>query len=371
MKKIVFLMGIAAVVFASCAKDSVSEANLGKAIDFRVAAQTRATETTTANLNKFKVTAISTTAKTGGTEGTNYFTGITYERAEGETYYLSDPVYYWPKDGALNFYAYAPENLANVTISKDKKEVADFAPAESVADQVDFITANTTEAYSDDVEANGVALEFTHELSQIQVKAKNNNTGYKYTVKAFKIGNVVGKGTFDFTEEVGERWDLSNDDDDVASYMVAFAATELPVNGTEVTFMGETNSAMLLPQELSAWTEADNTGTYFAVLAKVETSGGTVVYPKTGDYGWLAVAVNTVWEAGYKYVYTLDFTKGAGIPVDEDGESEEDGDGDLFGGPIKFDVEVNVWEDTKAITIEKTTPDEEEEENGEVDPDQE
>ena len=46
------------MALASCAKDSVKEVNNGHAIDFRVATQTRATETTTANLSTFYVTAI-------------------------------------------------------------------------------------------------------------------------------------------------------------------------------------------------------------------------------------------------------------------------------------------------------------------------
>ena len=48
MKKTIILVGIAAVAFASCAKDAVKEVNNGRAIDFRVATQTRASETTTA-----------------------------------------------------------------------------------------------------------------------------------------------------------------------------------------------------------------------------------------------------------------------------------------------------------------------------------
>ena len=373
-------MGIAALAFASCAKDTVTEVNRGMAIDFRVATQTRAAETTTANLKEFAVTAISTTAVTGGTEGANYFTDVTYNKATGQTYYLSNPVYYWPKDGALNFYAYSPVTLpGTVSVNKAGKTVTNFTPASEVKEQVDFITATASAAYSTDedgdnvpdVEAEGVALVFSHELAQVAVKAKNNNTGYKYTVKGFKVGNVVGKGTFDFTKAEGNGWTLSND---VASYTVEFDEKELPNNKTDetgetvetvVSLMDDTTdsgTAMLLPQQLKAWTTEKTTGTYFAVLAKVETTAGTLVYPKdASQFGWLAVAVDTKWEAGYKYVYTLDFTKGAGTPIT--GEGVGSGDGELFGGPIMLTANVTPWEAADEIKIEKTTPEADEEDD--------
>ena len=58
------------------------------------------------------------------------------------------------------------------------------------------------------------------------------------------------------------------------------------------------------------------------------------------DYAWLAVPIDTKWEAGYKYVYTLDFTNGAGYSDPLDGP--ETG-GTVLGGAIKFTMEVNPW----------------------------
>ena len=364
------------MAFASCAKDTVTEANRGMAIDFRVATQTRATEMDYEGLDEFAVTAISTTAVAAGTEGDNYFTGVTYTRGDGETFYLSDPVYYWPKEGALNFYAYSPVTLpGTIIVTKDGKTVTDFTPASDVSQQVDFITATATAAHSAEIETSGVALNFSHELTQIQVKAKNSNEGYIYTVKAFKIGNVAGKGKFDFTKEHGSRWDLTSTE--VKSYEVEF--NEVILSATATSFLDENNSAMLLPQNLTAWTneESGYEGTYFAVLARIETSGGTVIYPKSADeteedevegvaegetetseekeFGWLAVGVDTEWVAGTKYVYTLDFSTGAGTPVDPEGTGTGTGTGtgELFGGPIKFTTTVSAWGTTDEITIEK------------------
>lgn len=372
-------MGIAALAFASCAKDTVTEVNRGMAIDFRVAAQTRATETTTANLDEFKVTAI---AVEDEQETEIYFDRQLFEvveEKEGDVvksrYFISDPVYYWPKGGTLKFYAYSPVDM-NVK-EEDGKTVEDFTPAPKVEDQVDFITARAIATHTTEIESTGVGLAFTHELTQIQVKATNSNEGYKYTIKAFEIGNVDGKGTFDFTKAVGSRWTLSNDK--TTDYTVDFE--EVVLNATPTVFLGETNSAMLLPQQLTAWTNTDegDAGTYFAVLARIETAAGTVVYPKAAEedntngvegqaegddagegeveeekkFGWLAVGVDTKWEPGNKYVYTLDFSTGAGIPVEPGGNVSEGGNEELFGGPIKFTTEVAAWTTTNDITIKK------------------
>lgn len=72
---------------------------------------------------------------------------------------------------------------------------------------------------------------------------------------------------------------------------------------------------------------------------------------------WAAVAVGTNWQAGKKYIYTLDFSEGAG-KVDPEKEQPEDptvdpfdpGE-DILGSPIKFTVEVSEWEDAGAQDI--------------------
>lgn len=356
-------MGIAALAFASCAKDTVTEADRGQAIDFRVAAQTRAAETTTVNITEFAVTAL---YKDGNAEGDNYFTNAQFEKSANEEFFYSNPVYYWPTESALNFYAYSPVGLPGVSIDKTSKKVAGFAPAAAVKDQVDFIVATGTGDKSN--ETTGVSLPFSHELSQIVVKAKNNNEGYKYTVKGFKVVNVVGKGDYDFGRDA---WTLSEDAADVVSYSVEFQTEKVLTEEAAQSLMDETTesgSAMLLPQQLVAWTKTGNTGTYFAVYAKIQSvSVGddgaeklTDVYPKgDAEYGWLAVPVDTKWEAGNKYSYTLDFTYGAGIDIDD---VEQGGTGEVFGGPIKFTTKVTAWNPVQDQTIDKTITEEDVEE---------
>ena len=131
------------------------------------------------------------------------------------------------------------------------------------------------------------------------------------------------------------------------------------------SLMGTGGSAMLIPQQLTAWDAAGdkpnaNKGAYLAVKLQITTKAGARVYPAevVGDYDWAAVPVNTNWEAGKKYVYTLDFTSGAG-KVDPEKPNPSDptdpfkpGDDILGNNAIKFTVQVTEWvEETKDVDM--------------------
>ena len=118
----------------------------------------------------------------------------------------------------------------------------------------------------------------------------------------------------------------------------------------------EGDNAMLIPQQLVAWdAENDKTntkkGAYLSVYAQIETAEGSRVYPNVDgmEYAWLAVPIDTKWEAGYKYVYTLDFTNGAGYSDPLDGP---DTGGTVLGGAIKFTMDVNPWGEKSAFENE-------------------
>ena len=339
-------MGIAALAFASCAKDTVTETNNGQAIDFRVAT-TRATEVTTNTLENFYVTAISATVSGETvTEGNNYFENAEFTKSG--SYFGSTPAYYWPNDGILNFVAYAPkadELGGTLSISKDGKTLTGFAPADDIADQVDFIVATASGSKAD--QNSGVALTFDHMLSQIEIKAKNTHAGYKYKVAGVRIAGVLGQADFDFDSK---EWDFTNYSTVKKTYEVELA-NPVTLDGTGVNVMDQgtlmvdedgddeaetevkySDNAMLLPQNLSATGMTAKFGVYVKVTS---VSTGAQVFPDTdGDddgtaideYGWMDVAVTTNWEAGYKYVYTLDMSQA-----------------DELGAPIKF-------------TLDKVTP---------------
>lgn len=343
MKQSLFLVPLAALALASCSKDETTGTNIGHAIDFRSAMQTRATETTIENLNSFAVTAIDE-------QGKNYFTDVEFTKSENV--FVSAPAYYWPSDGSsLEFFAYSPakETLGGtLTITGTDKTLADFVPAAEISAQQDFITAKATGGNAN--ESTGVELTFDHQLAQIEVKAKSAHDGYVFKVRGVRIGKPVSKGTFNFADS---NWALAGDK---SNYEVTYT-TDKVLDDTAVSIMGDGNgNAMLIPQQLTGWDSAsDKTnekgGAYLAVNVQIETVAGARVYPAVGEYDWVAMPISTNWEAGNKYIYTLDFSNGAGVvdpekptPVDPE-DPFEPGD-EVLGGAIKFTVSVQPWTDT-------------------------
>lgn len=354
MKKKFLFIAVAALVMASCSKDEQTAVNRGAAIDFRGAMATRATETVTANLNDIFVTALDK-------NNANFFTNEQFTKDVDNFFKSSPNSYYWPNDDSeLKFFAYAPSSSdldGTLTIDNLTKTLADFSPKTTIADQKDFVSCKATGKKSVN-ESAGVALTFKHQLSQIEIKAKNDQDAYRYKVVAVRIGQPVSKGTFDFGTE---NWNLEMDK---VNYTVPDFG-EITLNGTPESLMGTGGSAMLIPQQLTAWDAAGdkpnaNKGAYLAVKLQITTKAGARVYPAevVGDYDWAAVPVNTNWEAGKKYVYTLDFTSGAG-KVDPEKPNPSDptdpfhpGDDILGDSAIKFTVQVTPWvEETKDINM--------------------
>lgn len=338
MKTKLFFVAAASIALASCSSEDVVELNNGNAIDFRVAmgseATSRGTETTTGNLKEFNVTALNGAA--------NYFTDVTFKKADGETNFKSDKDYLWPGSDVLNFYAYSPTTISGVSINATAQTVTDFTPAAAIKDQVDFITAY---ASSSKIDA-GVALTFKHTLSQIQIKALTNSVVYKFEVKGAKIATVNSKGSLDMNEG-GISWTFDATPEK-AIYDVTYD-NAIVLNGTaqDVSATGDNGLAMLLPQQLVKWdnekdAKNENNGAFLAVLLKITTlETNTQVYPKeVGEFAWACVPVDTKWEAGKRYTYILDFSKGAGQvpPTDPDEPGE-----DILGGPISFTAEVSEW----------------------------
>lgn len=333
MKQKFFLATMAAIAMTSCSNDEIMEINTGKAISFRTAMATRATETTYGDLNEFFVTAF-----TANSTDTPYFTDLKFER-DGNRFFSGEK-YYYPGDGSdLTFYAYAPSQTElGATIDNKTQIMTGFSPKTDISQQVDFITAKATGNMENT--AAGVELQFAHRLAQIEIQASSANTSYKFEIKGIRIGMPVSKGDFNFTNNT---WTLGTDK---AVYEKTFdTATELE---TTASALMAGDNAMLIPQQLTAWDqENDKTntskGAYISVLVRITTKAGALVYPFKGDtekYAWAAIPVSTNWEAGKKYVYTLNFTTGAGY-VDPTATSHAGEP--ILNGEITFEIDIEEW----------------------------
>lgn len=363
MKNQIILMAAAALAFASCSKDEMTEVNPGNAISFQ-SAVTRSSDITTSGLQDIYVTALHTTTSGANalTAGTPYFHKVLYHKQEQENAspaWLSTPQYYWPSSGYLTFVAWAPEavnsQIPEYTPGSALPATFTFTPEANVANQVDFIGAISSALSAPSTAA--VPLTFHHELANIIINAKNTNAAYVYTVTGVRIGHVYDRGVFSLAKATTTgAWTY-----DGAAYTNYTIEYDQPVSlgATAQSIMdgqGQSTykSAKLIPASYSAWTPASNStntgdsaGSYISVKVKITTADGAKVFPKNSDeYGWVSVPVAFRWSKSSQYTYVLDFSSGAGY-VDPETDPDPDtgiNPGDkVLGNAITFTVSETPW----------------------------
>ena len=368
MKKSVLLMAAAtAIALSSCSSEDTMDIAKSSNITFRstVGLNSRGAEVKTDNLNNIWVSA-------WADDGV-VFDGVEFKKKDGtQEFHSVGGTWFWEKNKNYTFMAFATgkdtkENL-NPTIAKDKITLADYTPDANPAKHLDLLTAQGTGTQAANGTA-GAALNFDHILSQIQIKVKNTNPNVKYIIKGVRISNVKGTGTYTFTPADGKKhaWTATT-----PNQYVLKDGVEIKLNNqnTDADLLAAANSAMLIPQNITAWNGQvpagsnasfkDVTGSYISLLINVQkknAGGWEQVYPFADEpnekCAWTAVAIPDVtWANGNKYIYTLDLTKGAGKvdPVDpgdgvNPGGKDPDKGEDILGKPIFFKVEVEPWVD--------------------------
>lgn len=359
-----------AIALSSCSSEETKDVAKSSNITFRstVGLNSRGTEATTDNLKNIWVSAWA--------DDDVVFTKEQFaKKGAGTTFESVGGPWFWEKDKNYTFMAFATgkENMDGVTptISKDFITLTDYAPSTNLAEQLDLLVAQGTGTKVDN-QTTGVNLNFDHILSQIQIKVQNTNENVKYTIKGVRISNVKGKGNYTFTpadDPNKHAWDnLSTPSQYVLGQGVDITLDENNKNVTDL--LTATNSAMLIPQGITAWdgqapnqvgaTFANVNGSYISLLINVQKKNAAgaweQVYPKAdapnNKSAWTAVAIPAVtWANGNKYIYTLDLSRGAGkVDPVEPGPDHTDKDPkpgeDILGGEIFFKVEVKAWTPT-------------------------
>lgn len=378
MRKTLIGMATVLVAMSSCMEDEVLERNQGNALAFRASIDKALSRSGNENvtdlgkLQKFKVTA--TIAGQS-----NYFTDMMVNKTPGSTW-NTEHTYYWPSY-ELGFYAYAPTGISGVSINKDGKKIADFTPDKDVNQQIDLLVAYNTGNRTAN-EASGVELNFKHALSQIDVQAKCSNPNIEIVVKSIRFVNVKTKGSFTYPDQTTTAgnfdgcWAPGGDLSGGADYKASFEQSkEVTLESNPKSINSSKNNFMLIPQKLTKWVKnTATTGAYIAVLCRISSKDGdakTQLYPELasgGDnatkFGSIIVPIDTNWEAGKKYTYTLNFCGdggGAGQVdpnpdttdpnVDPNPKPGSNGGDPVLGNPIKFTVKVESWTDASVSEI--------------------
>ena len=367
MKKFTLILATVALLAAGCSKTEVVGPQNGKGINFAAytAKTTKAAQTdvTTGNLTAFEVTAFG--------NGALYFDNVTFTKS---TVWESQTKYFWPAF-SLTFCAYNtpieynnpddPDKLAKITgfartITTTTQEL-EVSPAAELAYQQDLVAAYAADKRaSDAVNTNhSLSLTFNHYLTQVTVKATNENSTYQVVVDGVKIANMVGHGKYTFSEN---KMTAAPGNTNTAVYTATFDGKKLTSVAQEVMTNAGTGKWYLIPQTVTSWnpgTDYPNTtpshGTYLALKVKITANNGALkIYPATGENsGWMAVPIPSglKFEQGKKYTVNINFfaNNGAGY-VDPEAGSDLDGNGaaddmgmKIIGGEIKFNATVDPW----------------------------
>lgn len=363
MNKAIYLCAAAALAMASCSNDELVEVAKNDAINFRtvVGLNTKATEVKTADLDASGVYV--TTFDAAG----NLLFGETHYTKQGTEWTAGQ---YWGNNATLDFYLTLPalnDWVTGASLTKDSKKLTGVTVKDKIKDQVDLVAVakkNVTKTSS------AIDAQLEHVLSQIEIRAKNTNVNYNYKVKGVRINNVSNKGDIDLSSNTWSN--VSTATGDIKAYSVEYdAAQVIELNSTTgnaetLTVKSDnkatTDNAMLIPQTTNEWNGSDTddakvAGSYISVLVNITSKDNVAVYPKDGGYGWVAVPVKFEWSKGNKYIYTLDFSKGAGKvdPVNpgtdvKPGQPGKDPDKGqpVLGDEIKFTVTVKGWAESPA-----------------------
>lgn len=356
MKKNVLFLAAGLLAFCACSKDETTDFDNSGAIEFRpsVETMTRGQLINTANITSFKVSSYLTGASS------NYFSNVEVTKS-GTTWTAAN--LYWPGSGTLNFFAYAPTDVATVAVSPTARTITDFAPATSVAAQKDVVVAFNSGTKAANA-GTGVALNFKHILSQVEVQAKSSNTtAYEIKVLGVKLARIPSKANFNFPTTVvsgalpQSQW-VAPASSTAKDYAINLdAAVTLDNNAKNIT----KSNFLMIPQQLTPWDKsATANGAYISVLCQIFSKSGSTpvqVYPdESGRYAYAAVPIGTNWEPGKKYTYTLNFLgNGGGGNVDPNPTNPENpsdpnvdptpgtGGDPVLGGNISFTVTVDEW----------------------------
>lgn len=253
----------------------------------------------------------------------------------------------------------------------------------------DYDHINADKPGTEDQKPNAVELNFKHALAQIEVQAKNTNENRKIEIIGVRIKNLKASGSGKFkdvpesyagtTPEYGIAWTPGSD---LSDYFFRFPkgyATPHVLDGKKgedgqdkdpINIAPGNFNFMVIPQTTTAWAQQagtidDNGGTYISVACRIysvstsgESTSETLIYPTTDQnasseklYGMAMIPVGFNLEAGKKYTYVLDFSKGSGQvdpekPTEPEGgdiDEPNNGGDEIDGHPIEFTVKVDGW----------------------------
>lgn len=268
-------------------------------------------------------------------------------------------------------------NLSDGNVITSSRNFVWANESSDLREHQDLILAHASGSKAD---IAGVPLSFEHALSQVEIYAKNSNPSYSFEIVSVKLAGVRGDGTLSLQKDAQWEYqtDFYQDYSPKVDYDLRYStltesgsgrvknSIELPLNSTvnltdpnsyySTKVVGthagnHYGSMMVLPQVLTPWDGSsysmigENIGAYIAVKLRIYTAKGAWVYPENTlnsgydqPYGWVAIPLGGEWKPGKKYVYTLDFSRGAGYSDPQEPDPHL-----VLNGVFSYSLSVTDW----------------------------
>lgn len=270
--------------------------------------------------------------------------------------YRSETKYYWPSEGKLDFYAFAP--AAGTTITRTDSTHFSVTPAATPSAQEDFIYG-VVRQQDKTTGGTGVALNFYHAMSNVVIQLKN--TSYMdFTVANVSIGYILPTGAFApaFKTAAGSEVGFCTNGTAVSNvtaasengyynygYYIAPGAWTASGTRTSYTQAAVTTSytsttattalpadMILVPQKLvfaaaysAAAADSPFNGACITVQVKIQDKQGHYLAGTADAFVtamWPLAAAQ--WLPGHKYTYTLNLADGGYYTTNQDDNADLD-----------------------------------------------
>ena len=240
----------------------------------------------------------------------------------------------------MNFYAITPSSNSNYTFNGGL--LTYIVPTDN-SKQIDLMVAkaaNQTKTTNKGV----VNLPFEHALSQVVFKGMTKSSNLSVEIQSITIHNVNSVMT------LGLNGTATTPAAQYANYSLGMGGTKTVAvtdASKAVNLTAADGALMLVPQTLTGW--ADKTSTkaadaahqaYIEIVCKItsKTSAGVTYLVGTATaYDKTCVPLPATWQAGKRYVYTLQFGGG----------KDPNTGADRF-APITFTMHVSDWADSSS-----------------------
>ena len=239
------------------------------------------------------------------------------------TWHIPDNTnYYWPTDGSLSFYAYAPHtddaNMVSVGTDIDGVKTIHYKASDTdITGQPDLIVASTTESRQSTDASKGVNLPFAHALTAVSFAVSSD------------LKDAIGTGTIDKVEVVGvhDEGDCTltattsapsttfawSNQQGTQTY--SFTLTGVTI-GTDLALTSGDNTLMMIPQTLPDGAMVKFTFTVNGAqqVLSAPINGQTWVPGASVIYKLSAKAVNSLGASDFAYP-TAEAWQTASYPV--------------------------------------------------------